>query len=151
MSTSPMPTWLARPEEHERTPRRAEAFAEARNKGQLHQLIVREFIASGMSQAELARRTGKPRETISRALGHPTNMEIETATKIVYALTGKLIAFTSYDPMQPETRSSNRDHKPDWADPTIERQPRRIILFSDANRRSETANSATPLPLVRSL
>ena len=100
MPTSPTSTWLSRPEKGERTPRRAEAFAEARNRGQLHQMIVREFVASGMSQTELARRTGKPRETISRALGHPTNMEIDTASKIIYALTGKFISFAAYDPQE---------------------------------------------------
>jgi DNA-binding phage protein len=122
MTTSPTATWLTRPEAHVRTPRRAEAFAEARNRGQLHQLIVGEFLASKMSQSNLAKRTGKPRETISRALGHPTNMEIDTASKILYALTGKLLAFSAYDPFDQPATQSNMGHRPGWADQPIERR-----------------------------
>ena len=114
MNTSQTATWLTRPTEHERTPRRAEAFIEARNRGQLHQLLLSEFIASGMSQSELARRTGKPRETISRILGHPNNMEIDTASKMLFAMTGKAISFAAYDPLEAAAGgTTNRDYRPD--------------------------------------
>lgn len=131
MTTSQTTTWLTRPDKHERTPRRAEAFIEARNRGQLHQLLLSAFVASHMSKSELARRTGKPRETISRVLGHPTNMEIDTASKILFALTGKLIAFSAYDPLDVASVPTNRDHRPDWADKPIERRKRYIDLPQD--------------------
>ena len=123
MSIFQTPTWLKRPDAAERSPRRAEAFFEARNRGQLHQLLLSEYIASGMTQTELARRTGKRRETISRVLGHPTNLEINTASKILFALTGKAIRFVSYDPSEAPSKPTNRDHRPDWADRPVERPP----------------------------
>lgn len=101
MSIFQTPTWLKRPDAAERTPRRAEAFIEARNRGQMHQLLLSEYVASRMSQTDLAKRTGKRRETISRVLGHPTNLEINTASKILFALTGKALKFVAYDPADP--------------------------------------------------
>lgn len=137
MNTSQTATWLKRPEKHERTPRRAEAFIEARNRGQLHRLLLEEFVASGMSQSELARRTGKPRETISRVLGHPNNLEINTASKMLYAISGKALAFNAYDPLAPAAGTSNHDHRPDWSDPPIERLP------TPANTSSSGSSAAT--------
>lgn len=123
-----------------RTPRRAEAFIEARNRGQLHQLLLGEFVKSGMSQAELARRSGKPRETISRVLGHPTNLEINTASKLLYAISGKALAFDAYDPLGLGTGIANADHRPDWADPPIEVNKKPINVQPEDG--SRTGNSA---------
>lgn len=122
MSIFQTPTWLKKPDAPERTPRRAEAFIEARNRGQMHQLLLSEYVASGMTQTELAKRTGKRRETISRVLGHPTNLEINTASKILFALSGKAIKFVAYDPTEtPNVPPTNRDHRPDFADKPMER------------------------------
>lgn len=74
-----------------------------------------------MTQAELARRTGKPRETISRVLGHPNNLEVNTASKMLYAISGKALAFDAYDPLARKGGASNGDHRPHWSDPPIER------------------------------
>jgi DNA-binding phage protein len=139
-----MPTWLKRPDAPDRTPRRAEAFIEARNRGQMHQLLLSEYVASGMSQTELAKRTGKRRETISRVLGHPTNIEINTASKILFALTGKAIKFVAYDPAEVPNVSTNHDHRHEWASAPVEKEPkRRITVLSDANPTSNTASNAS--------
>jgi transcriptional regulator with XRE-family HTH domain len=140
-TTSQTATWLERPEGAVRTPRRAEAFIEARNRGQLHQLLLAEFVKSGMSQAELARRSGKPRETISRVLGHPTNLEINTASKLLYAISGKALTFGAYDPLAPAAGLANSDHRPHWADPPLEVN-KESFKIEQTDEGSRTGNSA---------
>jgi hypothetical protein len=45
-------------------------------------------IIPGITQAELAVRTGKSREIISRLLGQPSNLTADTAAELLFAISG---------------------------------------------------------------
>ena len=64
------------------------AYIKARGRQQAFNLIQSELRKSGISQATLARRTGKSREVISRLLSRPRNLEQDTLSELIFAITG---------------------------------------------------------------
>jgi transcriptional regulator with XRE-family HTH domain len=65
----------------------------ARNRQHAYDLVVRAFKASGMTQADLARRAGMSPEVVNRILKRPRNLELDTLSKLHFALTGAAITF----------------------------------------------------------
>src|SRR5688572_23469025 len=85
MPTSPTTyKWLRRPDNPERSSLDGEAFMRARNQSLAHQMILAEFKRTGMSQAELAKRTGKGTDVISRLIGRPGNWTLNTISDLLY-------------------------------------------------------------------
>lgn len=116
----------------------------ARNRRQLHQFLLRAFIASGMSRAELAKRTGKSPEVISRILGRPSNLTADTVMQVLFAINGMSPDYRSYDPLE-EGVSTNMGSRPAWADPVIERivePPLRVLGAQPPKVRGNTATTA---------
>ena len=70
------------------------AYACVRNQSQAHSLLLRAVKESGLSQKELARRTGIDEATLSRALSRPRNLELNTLSKVLYAATGAYLALS---------------------------------------------------------
>lgn len=89
-----------RPAAAERTPVDLEAYLRALNRRQQHQFLLKAFIASGMTRADLARRTGKKPEVISRILGRPGNMRADTFLEVLFAISGKIPKYDSEDPLR---------------------------------------------------
>jgi transcriptional regulator with XRE-family HTH domain len=61
-------------------------------------LLKREFEMSGITRAELAVRTGKSRALISRLLGQPSNLTVDTAAQLIFAISGKEIQYGAVRP-----------------------------------------------------
>jgi Helix-turn-helix len=64
------------------------AYMRARGRQQAFNLLHTTLKASGISQATLARRTGKPPEVISRLFSRPSNIEQDTLSELIFAMTG---------------------------------------------------------------
>lgn len=92
MTTSPT-TVLFDPNSTDKISAGTFAYINARNRQNLYNLIIREFKKSGLSQADLARRLGKTTDLICRWLGRPRNLEIDTASELLFAISGGALTF----------------------------------------------------------
>lgn len=82
------------------------AFICARNQHEAHNLLLRSLKQSGMSQKELAIRTGIDQAVISRLLRRPRNMELNTFSKLLYGACGAALVFLpAYSQTQNTTAS----------------------------------------------
>lgn len=68
------------------------AYIVSRNQHNAHNEILRAVKSSGKTQKELAHLTGIDEATISRVLRRPSNFQINTVSKIVYAACGCLVS-----------------------------------------------------------
>lgn len=87
MSTS-QNTSLSKPITGQRVPPETFAYFRARAKQHAYNLVMGEFLKSGLTRAELARRLGKGADQISRMLGGPGNWTIATASDLLFAIKG---------------------------------------------------------------
>src|SRR5262249_29946905 len=95
MTTSPTTTKL----DDRRAISRGElAYVCARNQSQAHDLLVRTVRKSGLTQKELAKLTGIDEATVSRILRRPTNLEINTFSKLMYGARGAMLTFGPFFP-----------------------------------------------------
>lgn len=69
-------------------------FISIRNQHNAHNLILKSLKNSGISQKELSEITGIDEGSISRVVSFPRNVELNTLSKIVFALSGAAISFT---------------------------------------------------------
>lgn len=63
-------------------------YIRARNKNAFYNLVVGEFKKSGLTQAQLAKRIGRTADVVCRLLGRPSNMEIDTASDLLFGICG---------------------------------------------------------------
>jgi hypothetical protein len=103
------------------------AYFRERFRDRLYELVVEEFLKSGMTRAELARRISRKPEQVTRWLGAPGNWEIDTVSDILLAIC-KAQPRIELDRLDHQRRS-NRS-KPDWQ-----------IDAEDAARQGSTAPS----------
>ncbi|MEH6725195.1 MAG: hypothetical protein V7703_03485 [Hyphomicrobiales bacterium] len=61
-------------------------------------LLHREIEAAELPQAEIAKRIGKDKSWLSRTLGAPNNITLDTLSDLVLAITGKQVELTLHDP-----------------------------------------------------
>ena len=118
------PSTLSRPSDSDPIPEAALTYFRVRNKQRLYELVLNEFIKSGLSQAELARRLSKAPEVVCRLLGAPGNWRLDTVSDFLFAISG---AEPAYDVSYPLERAPRNYVKPDWLQndggwPAIERQ-----------------------------
>jgi len=64
------------------------SYINTHNRFSVYNLLVREFKKSGLTQAQLAKRLGKPPETICRILMRPRNIELDTVSEMLFAMPG---------------------------------------------------------------
>lgn len=74
------------------------AYAASRNQHTAHNMLLNAVKNSGKTQKELARLTGIDEATISRILRRPSNCQLNTYSKLLYAASG---AFISMAPLFP--------------------------------------------------
>lgn len=110
MTTSPISS-LSKPEDARRIEPWELAYFQARNRGRAHDLVLREFQKSGISQADLARRLNKRPEVISRLLGAPGNWGIDTISDLLFAISGAEPVWESQYPLDAPARNYRY---PDW-------------------------------------
>ncbi len=92
MTTSPT-TSLFDPKSTDKISAGTFAYISARNRQNLYNLIIKEFKKSGLTQADLARRLGKTTDLVSRWFSRPRNMEVDTASEILFAISGAGLTF----------------------------------------------------------
>ncbi len=107
-----------------------------RNQLQVHDLLIKAVDASGMTQKELAKRTGIDEATISRILGQPKNLEMNTISKILHAACGATLGFSlSYPRAQRSGAVLLVDARPSTSENTMLRK-----FFYYAPSEYESAN-----------
>lgn len=79
------------------------SYVKSRNRQQAYNMLVQAFRRSGLSQASLAKMVGMPTETISRVFSRPRNVELDTLSKLLFAISGATLAF---EPVHFEERPS---------------------------------------------
>jgi hypothetical protein len=122
--------WLNRPDNPERTSLDAEAYMRARNQSLAHQMILAEFKRSGISQTELAKRTGKGTDVISRLIGRPGNWTLNTLSDLLFAMSAAAPSYSLCFPLSVAPVNQNR---PTWAD-------------QDLKKLEKTTETNNPLP-----
>lgn len=70
------------------------AYIRSRVQQWAHSVLLKEFKASGINQAELCRRLDKAPEVISRLLARPSNVELDTLSTAIFALRGGILRFS---------------------------------------------------------
>ena len=110
MDTSPT-TSLSKPTGAEPIPKGTLGYLRSRNRHRLSTVIIREFKKSGLTQADLARRAGKPPETICRWLATPGNMRADSLSDLLFSISG---AVPTYGLDYPLERPARNDTQPEW-------------------------------------
>lgn len=80
-----------RAEEREKISRGEFSYVCTRNQLHAHDLLLRAFRESGLTQKQLAERAGIDEATLSRLMRRPQNVEINTLSKLIYAALGASI------------------------------------------------------------
>lgn len=118
--------WRYRPSGDEKIPATVLRYASARNRHSIHSLIVREFKKSGITQAQLARRLGSTPDLISRLLGRPRNIEVDTLSEAIFAISG---GYLELSVRQPATKAAD---DPASEAATTETNASNLVLISAA-------------------
>ena len=111
MTTSKNAVALARPVSGQRIPPGTLGYFQARNRYHVYDLVMNEFAASGISQAELARRLGKGTDVVCRWLGGPGNWTLDTMSDLLFAISG---ATPVFDVEHPLARPPRNQTGPEW-------------------------------------
>jgi hypothetical protein len=110
--TTSQPTLsLSKPEGDERIPVGTLGYFEARNRNRLYEVVLNEFLRSGISQATLARRLGKNPDVVCRWLGAPGNWTLDTVTDLLFAISGAEPEYRLAYPLDGATRNYS---EPEW-------------------------------------
>lgn len=102
MNTSAISTY-SRPENLRQIPDTEFAYICARNQHQAHNLLMKQIKQSGYTQKQIAKITGIDEAALSRLLRRPRNVEINTISKILYAVSGAALGLS---PSFPNDRSN---------------------------------------------
>ena len=115
MTTSPSAPALSKPVPETRIPETTLDYIRTHNRMGLFSLVQNEFRNSGITQTELAVRMGKGTDRICRLLGAPGNWTADTASDLVFAISGGVIKYTVSYPSNEPARNRTR---PEWLEPT---------------------------------
>jgi hypothetical protein len=88
MSTSQTTTELFKPAGDKRISLGTFAYINARNRQRAYDIVIKEFQASGITQATLANRMDKSPEVVCRLLSRPQNWESDTFSSLLFAISG---------------------------------------------------------------
>lgn len=95
---SPSPSILSKPTGDARLSPLVLGYVQSATRLELHQLVLKAFAESGISQSTLAKRLGKRPEQVSRLLGAPGNWTIDTFAHLLFAIDGSLARVEGRDP-----------------------------------------------------
>lgn len=105
MTTSPQTSTLSNPLGDEPVPEGTLAYFRARNRSRVYETVLREFLRSGITQAVLARRTGKRAEQINRLLGAPGNWTLDTVSDLLFSTSGAELLYAVQYPLHEPSRN----------------------------------------------
>jgi len=86
-------------------------YFRARNRNRVYEAVVNEFVASGLSQAELARRMGKRPDVVCRLIGAPGNWTLDTVSDLLLAISNGEMSYQVSYPLEQSRRNAN---EPEW-------------------------------------
>ena len=127
-------TTLSKPTEAERVPKGTLGYFRAGNRHRLYSLFIKEFKASGLTQADLARRLGKKPEIVCRLLATPGNLQADTLSDLLFAISGAQLTYGLSYPLDQPARN---DTRPEWLD-----QPSVDTPLSSTKREASSAVEA---------
>ncbi len=104
MFTSPTSS-MSKPTGSEKVPVGTLVYMRTRLRRRFHSLILKEFVESGLSQADLARRLGKKPELICRWLAAPANFRLGTLSDLLFAIKGGEIVDEMQYPLDQAARN----------------------------------------------
>lgn len=111
MTTSMSGIELSNPSGTDRVPPGTFGYFQARNKHNAYDLVIGEFVSSGLSQADLARRLGKGPDMVCRLLSGPGNWTLDTLSDLMFAISGAAPVFSLEYPLNKPRRNQVG---PDW-------------------------------------
>lgn len=130
MTISPRISMLSAPIDDEPITRGTLAYLRARYRGNVHSLILEELERSGIANARLARRLRMDAGQLSRLLGTPSNMSLDTVCDLLFAIAGK----------EPDTKAllfGNMDKAADLAAreaaADVKREARPVVHIDSSN------------------
>lgn len=111
MNTSQPTYTLSEPSGDNRVPDTTLVYFRERNRLRVFELVLREFINSGITQACLGRRTGRRPEVVNRILSTPGNLTLDTVSDFLFAISG---AEPTYGVQYPLNSAARNYREPDW-------------------------------------
>lgn len=88
MTISLATTALSKPDTDAPISRGKLAYLRARYKGNIHSLVLEEFVKSRVKKATLARRLRMAPAQLTRLLATPSNLTLETLSDLLFAISG---------------------------------------------------------------
>jgi hypothetical protein len=139
MITSQKNSSLSSPADDVRVPEGTFVYFRERNRYRIFEVLLAEFLKSGISQATLARRLGRRPEVVNRILSAPGNPTLDTISDFMFAMSGAEIAYSVEYPLNQPPR--NYRH-PDWLSHT-KTWTEGVSLASDWQDAQRTATGGT--------
>lgn len=102
---------LSKPTGSERLPNGVLDYINTRNRLSLFNVVQTEFIKSGIKESDLALRTGRARSQICNLLGAPGNWTADTASTLIFAISGGVINYSISYPLDDPPRNLRT---PEW-------------------------------------
>jgi hypothetical protein len=111
MTTSPLPSFVSELENGTTLSEGTLAYFRERLRNRLHDLVLQEFVRSGINRADFARRIGRKPEQITRWLAAPGNWELDTVSDFLLGISGG-----EFDPqISYPLKEPAQDHSgPEW-------------------------------------
>jgi len=113
MNTSRTMSRLSKPFDNEPVPPATLEYMRTRNRMRLFDLVHKELKRSGITRAQLSRRMGRGLDRISHLLGAPGNWTLDTASDLLFAISGAEIGYQLAYPLDKPPRNMTR---PEWLD-----------------------------------
>jgi hypothetical protein len=129
MPTSQKTFSLSEPSGTDKIPLGTFAYLQERNKNLVYELVVREFLESGLSQVDLAARMGQKPARICRLLGAPGNWTLDTVSDLLFAISGAMPAYSLRYPLDEPPRNFSQ---PEWLD-SPDHNPLPYAIADDPN------------------
>ena len=111
MTTSLKRPLLSKPKKGEKISEYSLAFARARNRNKANSLLLKLFQESGLSKKEIADMLGKKPEQITRWLGGPGNVTLDTISDLAFAMQGNFIEILTRDEL---SKAKSNHSSPEW-------------------------------------
>lgn len=111
MTTSRKISSLSKPESDARIPLGTIAYFRERNRNRVHDMVLKAFKESGLTQAQLARRLGKRTDVVCRWLGAPGNWTLDTVSDLLLAIEGQELNYSLSRPFDGPVQNYR---EPEW-------------------------------------
>ncbi len=136
-------TFLYKPIPGERVPTGTFVYMRARAKQHAYNLVIKEFIDSDISKAELARRLGKGADRVSKILAGPANWTIDTQSDLLFAIRGGVPKYSIDYPLDRPPRNFSARERYDFKGHTGSTQDTQLVRKADTRDRQPRFDTTT--------